>query len=238
MPAGGSAGTSNNAVYPVGKSIHHAFNVIGYKIKGMAQSAINAIAAVHGDGDLPTADIVHSASKKYSGLYDGEKKQISLSPTSDNPELTFAHEAGHFLDHMTFGQGSAVGTRGEKIGNGSDRELDKLYSAIQSSHAVQSLKDLQQKENITVQHLGQPLSYPVDKQHISYLLQAPEQFARAYAQYIAIRSNNHTMKGQLETMIAHQNSGKEAYTSQWTHEDFKPIAKEFDAVFKARGWQK
>lgn len=59
-------------------------------------------------------------------------------------------------------------------------------------------------------------------------------FARAYSQYIAVKSNNPQMIKELK---AAQKSDYSSFTV-WQDEEFKPIAAEFDKLFNSKGWTK
>ena len=64
---------------------------------------------------------------------------------------------------------------------------------------------------------------------INYFLRPDEQFARAYAQYIAEKSKNRILLAQLE---------KQDILSKWNDDDFREVRKEFDAILKLAGWIK
>ena len=76
---------------------------------------------------------------------------------------------------------------------------------------------------------GNRIRFNVNQKDVAYLLEPKEQFARAYAQYIAVRSRDNIMLGQLE--------GKRGdalmqglYCQQWMDDDFAPIASEIEAA--------
>jgi len=62
-----------------------------------------------------------------------------------------------------------------------------------------------------------------------------ENFARAYAQYIALRSGNETMIGHINesNRFASEAGGLPA---NWEWNDFEPIAASFDRLFEKKGW--
>ena len=67
--------------------------------------------------------------------------------------------------------------------------------------------------------------------HKDYLLSREEQFARAYAQWIAERTGG---TKYLNAMELRRNEGWGC--AQWQKEAFAPIAAEFEKLFKAKGW--
>ena len=74
------------------------------KTRAAVQNAIKAIAAVHGDGLLPTIPVNQSAGTRrlgaffYSGLTH-KPIRIEISSRGPNPGLTTVHEIGHFLEN-------------------------------------------------------------------------------------------------------------------------------------------
>ena len=71
-----------------------------------------------------------------------------------------------------------------------------------------------------------------EKQY-DYLLDPLEMFTRAYAQYVAWRSGNQTMLGQIDGVLARQDLGK---LQQWPYADFLPLIHHFDTLFEEQGW--
>ncbi len=66
------------------------------------------------------------------------------------------------------------------------------------------------------------------------IIRPRENFARAYAQYIALRSGNETMIRQIDETNKFTKSG--GMPLQWEWDDFEPIARGFDRLFKKKGW--
>jgi hypothetical protein len=64
------------------------------------------------------------------------------------------------------------------------------------------------------------------QQEIGYLATGREMWARAYAQYVALRSKDVGLAMEV---------GKFA-SQQWAWDDFEPIAAEMDKLFRNRGW--
>ena len=67
------------------------------------------------------------------------------------------------------------------------------------------------------------------------MLRPRENFARAYSQYIALRSENETMIRQVDEAIRFTNEGGGIPTN-WEWDDFEPIAASFDRLFEKKGW--
>lgn len=194
--------------------------------KQAAQAALIEIDKIHGDGNLPVIPLKGSASKAYQGVYryfrDGSPVDIKISKSSVNPELTAAHEIGHFLDHQGFGQSGEYSSITDPL-------FSEWREAIINSNATNSLK-------LT---LGNNPDYRLRKS-AKYYLTVHEQWARSYAQWIALRSGNKNMIDQVQAILSRDPTGKYAayQASQWSDADFVKIAEAIDNIFKKVGWLK
>ena len=79
---------------------------------------------------------------------------------------------------------------------------------------------------------GKEVTWTADKRLIKYHAQKDEMWARSYAQYIAEKSKNNVMIGQIKDMRKSEWYG---YV-QWDEEDFNPIKDAIDNLFKKKGW--
>ena len=199
---------------PKGVPVSEAFSKITPSYKTSVNRALTAINKVHGDGKLPKIPIQASRSKQFYGAfeysrYSREASAIKLA-SKDHPELTLIHEIGHFLDNN--------GLPGKGFCSELNlSEIIPLMKAIDNSNEIQVLKALPSNKSI------------------SYLLNPAEQFARAYAQYIAWKTQDPTLILQLKGIQL--NSGNPVNRcKQWNEENFLPIAAEFDILFKKMGW--
>jgi hypothetical protein len=179
------------------------------KHKKAVTDAIKAIDSVHSDGVLPKIPIEGSAGKSlgvYSYKYSGQPSSIAVKSTGDWPKLTTAHEVGHFIDHQAFAPGQFESQKP----NGA---WSNVMSAIKTSQAYHDI-----------------LSAPIHQASKNYFASDIELFARAYAQYIAVRSGNAEMINsitQCRTYVPWR---------QWSDTDFAPIAQAFDKALKKLGW--
>ncbi len=187
------------------------------------KDAFKIIASVHGLGlppkALPNIPVRSSVDlKKVSGAYLSYAGNIpneivvSKSPSNKSPELTFVHEFGHYLDYNATGTPQHSGSKHSKM-----PEYHAVMKAMDDSQAIQTL-------NKPSPVVPAPLR--------TYLLKRYEMFARAYAQYIATRSQNPLLLQQLKR---YQSS---SVPMQWSDEDFKPIGEAMDGLFKKLGWVK
>ncbi len=186
--------------------------------KRIAKSVLEKIDRIHGDGVLPTIPIKSSTSKKFQGVYrhfthDGTPHSIAVSKISVNPELTVAHEIGHFLDH----QGLYLSG---KFGSELSPAFEKWRNAIDESDATKAIISTKGAQAINK----------------DYYLTRREQWARSYAQWIAVKSKDKTMISQISNIVNDNNKGYS--NSQWKDHDFTKISQEIDDIFKNLGWLK
>ena len=67
---------------------------------------------------------------------------------------------------------------------------------------------------------------------LSYAMEDREAFARAYAQWIAVRSGSAAMRGELDLILG----GRAGSPLQYWGDDFLPVAAAFDRLFTSWGW--
>ena len=171
--------------------------------------AISLIDKVHDDGKLPAINILANRGKDL-GVYTCSGKHsvdIKIRKTGPWPGLTTLHEIGHFIDHQALGSGAGFGSMLNKA-------LDVWKNAVQSSKAVEQIK---------FANMG------ADRKQ--YFLSDIELFARSYAQYITEKSADPILLSELDKV-------RNGYSPwrQWSADDFVPIRKAFDQVFKKEGW--
>ncbi len=195
---------------PVSKALK-----IGYKRKAHVNKiteSINAIDQVHDDGALHELPIVGSTGKNTLGVYtrqqSGKGVSIAVKSTAPHVRMTTVHEIGHFLDHQGIGKPNYMESeRGDK----------GLFAGV--------LKALDNTVSIKFLKTG---SLPAD--HSEYLLRKREQWARAYAQYVAVKSKDKELLKELAEMRKH------TAWNVWDDDDFEPVKVEIDAMFKKLGW--
>ncbi len=111
--------------------------------------------------------------------------QITLHPKDPTPHMTAAHEMGHYIDFAAFGKHVNSDTLLRPNGKTSV-VMDAIYGTDSHNELVRRFK------------ASDPGSRGWDT--LNYLLEKPELFARAYAQFIATRSGSGTIKTQLDTV--------------------------------------
>lgn len=141
------------------------------------------------------------------GYYDAETNQVVLSDKSAGTEITFVHEYGH---HVSLGEEGnfSLNQFQDKI----DRTptLSKWRDAVNASDTIQGLRARNSKS---------PNGFD------EYLLDDREMFARTYAQWIATKSGNSILLGQLKENRTHNPN------FAWQDNEFAPISKALDDHF-------
>jgi transposase len=135
----------------------------------------------------------------------GGNTASEIKATGPWPALTMVHEVGHVLDHLAIGSPGSFASISEDI-------LTPVLEKLKQTKAYLALS-----KNPRVDH--------------SYLLNPKELWARAYAQYIAVRSGDARLLKDLKLV---RNSILP--DRQWTDEEFEPIAQEIDKAFEKLNW--
>ncbi len=65
-----------------------------------------------------------------------------------------------------------------------------------------------------------------------------ERFARAYAQYITRKGGAAKIRAEVEDQIKASHEEFNEYPYQWKDDEFAPIEKAFDEMFRKKGWLK
>lgn len=212
---------------PAGTPVSQALKAVEFK--AVAARTLAAIDAVHGDGVLPNILIRRGAATMTAeGTYkyvENHALRIELRSDGIHPEMTLAHEIGHFIDHEGL---PGPGWSSAKAKFMTDwRDTVRATPAVQALHALASGPD-----KIVVQ--GK--KYGVHKNHLAYLLEWEELWARSYAQYIAIRSGDAVMLEQLNATLERQRAAQVDYRRQWEREEFAPVADAIDDIMRSMGW--
>jgi hypothetical protein len=112
----------------------------------------------------------------------------------------------------------------------------QFRSAVEASPTYQVLKGRQSEKTFQLtKPSGMVINYDIDRKFLKYVLGDDEVWARAYSQYIAVRSGDDVMMAEIakwRTMNSHQ-----VYPLQWTDDEFEPIAAAIDKLFEGLGWR-
>lgn len=177
-------------------------------LRQAARQAFAAVSSVHGIGEveMPIIPVGQIPGIRGRFVHTGG---IDLGVDSRRPEMMTAHEIGHFIDWSALpGDGHAS----QRITTPSMRALIRRIQASETWAVLQELPEEGRRR-----------------------LSAPQElFARAYAQWIAMRSGNRRMREQIDRGLASLIVTRRLL--QWDYEDFLPIAVALDMLFEERGW--
>ncbi|MBP5163610.1 MAG: hypothetical protein ILP16_11635 [Spirochaetales bacterium] len=179
------------------------------KYKDQVEIALKAIDKVHGDGSLPGASVKGSSNLKATtrGKYLPRTRDILVNAYNNTPAITILHEIGHYIDE------NGIKKVDDSVKMASEAGTEKMQALIGVLKESDSVK------------LGDYLYGG------TYFASNREMFARAYAQYIALKSGDPVLLKQLEEVSS-------TGFDQWSQESFRPIAKAFDDLFEEEGWLK
>lgn len=173
--------------------------------------ALTAMARLHRvPADLTPVPVKTVTAQRYFGAYSFTPRSpgaIQIARHGDHKAMTFAHEFGHYLDHQLLG--GAPGTWGS-----SSDSLAPWRDAIDRTEQTRRLRAL-----------------PSDP-YTRYYLRRDEQWARSYAQWVAVRSGDQRMLDQIAGIL--RSPGVRGL-SQWDAADFHQVASAIDQLFEARG---
>lgn len=201
------------------------------KLGDDVRAALDTIGTVHGDGKLPTIPVRELKSGTAEGVFarrpGNVPLEIGVHGKGTRPRTTLAHEVGHFLDRAAI---PGTDRRGDR-----DWEHDPLlsawYHAVRNTDGFKRLKELEKDPHVLATVGNKQVRYKVSPAYVEYTLKPTELWARAYAQYIALRSGDGTMRAE----IAQDTRG--TTPTQWHEHDFEPVARAMDAVFHKLGWR-
>lgn len=184
-------------------------------LAALARKVCAAIDRVHRTPAMPQIPLKRSSGTSTVGAYrhkiTGDPVSISISSKGGTEALTLAHEFGHFLDHKGL-PGDTFATRSKD-----DPAVIELLDALNGSEAAAQLRAWTKATG--------------NRKYGNYLTSDIELFARAYAQYIAVRSGDEDLLEELDRKRRREPTAP----TQWDDEDFTPIAAAFDRLFTKLG---
>jgi len=161
----------------------------------------------------------------YRRTANGAPVKIALADFAEQPALTLVHEIGHYLDHQ------AIGTPG-KYASRTSSEFDSWRDALLDSAATRRILELWLVPPVPPGHAAAAAAEAraAMRKHLDRMLEEQEAFARAYSQYVALKSRNRRLARELGVVKAF------TYPAQWEENDFVPLARELDSLFEGLGW--
>lgn len=201
---------------------------------------LQVVNGVHGDGTLPRLVPVEWAQglSDAGGMYVWEDPAILVDETEPAFDLALCHEVGHLLDHLAIGGPPPVGAGGFPYA--SERRVDVLQrwqQAVDESDATQRLRAMERTGVCAaVSTDGTPVTLQCSQTYVEYLLRPCEQWARSYAQWVAVTSGDARLMQQLRA-VRRVPWGDIDYQEQWGTRDFAKIQDALDQLFQELGWR-
>jgi hypothetical protein len=183
------------------------------------RQVLGTIDGIHKTPGLPAFEVRWTQTVNPSARFwppiNGNPARIDLSELAHTPRLSFLHEVGHLLDHY-IGQGKGY------YASAGNSPLTAVINQAQQSFAYNDLYDA--AENLPLWQ----------KSFIrGYLLSPEELWARAYAQFITIRSGDATLLQELNSARGEPDFNQ---FRQWSDTDFVPVAVQIERAFVKLGW--
>jgi len=214
---------------PAGMRIKEQFTKVPRSIGRTVDEALEAIDSVHGDGalqDIPFKKVRASYEAAFRYSAQGNPMDIFLSSNATHGAFSIVHEMGHYFDLHAIGEkGKFESQRGEL--------LKPFRDAVKETAWHKHLTEIRTKGSVRVGELELPLS-AAGYDYADYIFQPHEIWARAYAQFIAVRSGNTKL---LDGLKARLERGKATgMPTQWAEDDFTTLEKVIEALFLQMGW--
>jgi hypothetical protein len=226
------------------------------------RDALETIDSVHGIDSVPLNLKVtllsptsmnggHLRVERGPGHFAIKNMALRILPEGETPdgipqhlEFTVAHEFGHLLDWSAFREiqrssgdwgdydKPVQGSRAVWYLGAESKGMYGVMKAIKLSKAYDALKVDTMPYRAWP---GSKVKLIYDRDTMRYLREPEELFARAYAQYVAVRSGDERM---LKGVKDYQDGAKAGHPPMaWEDKDFQPIAAAFDSMFGERNWR-
>ncbi|MDQ0894436.1 phage minor capsid protein [Agromyces ramosus] len=189
-------------------------------VGAQVRQARRAIEKVHTVPDtVRPVKITDDANMAELGKYSPMRSLIEIRSQGPAVQLTVAHEIGHYIDHRVLGQSTTF----------LETKLPTSRSTLRWLRVVQDSPEVRRLQEI----LAGADDDPDLETHIRYLLTPSEMFARAYSQWIAVRSGDEALSLGVEWWRERKDEWTRA--RQWGSTEFEPIADAIDAMFREKG---
>ena len=190
------------------------------------REAIDVIARVHGDGELPTIPVVWDTyldARARFVIRNDQPSAIAVAP-GPKPTIPIIHEIGHFLDFAAI---DSVGGFASLHSSG----LARWSTLVQQTPTARDLAEVVARVLAWVD--------PVDPMYrlLATLPSLEELWARCYTQYIVLRSARADLRTDLESERA-VSLDQFVFPLHWDEREFAPVSDEIERLFRSLGWRR
>lgn len=192
-------------------------------------------------GQIGTNTMGHYRPRQ-SAIRTGTEQEITmfaweLDAAGASPMTTFIHEFGHYIDehHLPRWRIRRTDMANFYRSEGLPEELQPWWDAVNSTEQVQRLR-------VLFEGAG-----PSNRPTLQYLLTPRELWARAFAQYVTFELRDQAINHP--DLFSDDDRGlilgacqwlsrmtQPEYGQQWSEEEFAPIRREMDKIFRGLGW--
>lgn len=158
-------------------------------------------------------------------------------------QMCMLHEVGHWIDHAMLGNKHVFASPEyvtHVLATPDAEALEQWRAALKDSEAMKALIDYKGGSvDVSYETVGgfpASASYYYDFQFLRNAQTWKEGFARAYAQWVAYKTQDPGMIRHYENELRGVRAGAAPITWEW--DDFQPIADSMDEIFRSRGWLK
>lgn len=199
-------------------------------------------------------EVKQTMSQTRGGQYTARGSQavaiaINLEGGPDDDAETTLHEIGHMIDHLalsggTYGSEDAWIGRTRTVATSSgevptqlrqrQEDVRALMQEIRDSATYQAVRAFPTGPYRVTQPGGDAVEYYHPPSTARTVRQPCELFARAYSEWVTLRSGDERLRGELDRGLERQQRGGVPYA--WPLTDFEPIGQAFDRLFGRQGW--
>ena len=207
---------------PVGQR----FRVPPGALAPIIEQMLNAIERTHGTSDLPVVTIMWTRTFRPQARYLPPTGQepgpgIEVSEVGATPRTSFLHEVGHLVDNVV---GGLTGYASRDPAS----PLAPVLAALKATEAYRRLGEAAQEDRLALL-LGQSA-------YIAGYLQSDEElWARAYAQFVVLRSGDAEARREMDAVRREPDFNRHR---QWEDGDSAAVANALDRALQMIGWKR
>jgi hypothetical protein len=181
--------------------------------KTAVERVLKIVDSIHGVDTMPVLPVAARRIGKGRYTYKGGVLKLTFNPDQPDAELTLLHELGHFIDHHGFNP--------FREASASDEVLAQWRNTVEKTESVIALR----------KSVSRKTKYA---DFCKYLLQPAELWARSYAQFITMQSQDDSLRKQLR--LYQKSLIFEDRFQHWSDADFKTTYNSILNIFGGQRW--